>query len=70
MQAIINILNSLVGFLLAVVLVVVAAGIVGYNAVRVQQSTATTFYSIDSHSLKKNDTANRDAFKTIQSNAQ
>lgn len=70
MQAIINVLNSLVGFLLAVVLVLVAAGIVGYNAVRIQQSTATTFYSIDSQSLKKNDTANHNAFKTIQNNAQ
>ncbi len=68
MQAIINILNSLVGFLLAVLLVVAAAAIAGYNAVRVQQSTSTTFYSIDSHNLKKNDTANKDAFKTIQNN--
>lgn len=70
MQAIINILNSLVGFLLAVLLVVAAACIAGYNAVRVQQSTATTFYSLDSHNLKKNDTTNRDAFKTIQNDAQ
>lgn len=66
MQAIINILNSLVGFLLAVLLVVAAAAITGYNAVRVQQSTSTTFYSIDSQNLKKNDTANRDAFQTIK----
>lgn len=66
MQALINILNSLVGFFLAVLLVVIAAGIVGYNAIRVQQSTATTFYSIDSHSLKKNDVANREAIKIIQ----
>lgn len=70
MQTIINILNSLVGFLLAVVLVVVAAGIVGYNAIRVQKSTATTFYSIDSQSLKKSDVSNRDAFKTIKNDVQ
>lgn len=68
MQAIINILNSLVGFLLAVLLVVIAAGIVGYNALRVQQSTATEFYSLNSQSLKKNDTANKEAFQVIQNN--
>lgn len=67
MQAIINILNSLVGFLLAVLLVVAAAAIGGYNAVKIQQSSATTFYSIDSHNLKKNDTANRDVFKIVES---
>lgn len=66
MQALINILNSLVGFFLAVLIVVIAAGIVGYNAIRVQQSSATTFYSIDSHNLKKNDVANKDAIKAIQ----
>lgn len=67
MQAIINILNSLVGFLLAVLIVVIAAVIVGYNAVKIQQSSATTFYSIDSHNLKKNDIANRNAFKITES---
>lgn len=66
MQAIINILNSLVGFLLAVLIVVAAAVIAGYSAIRVQQSTSTTFYSIDAQTLKKNDTANKDAFKVIE----
>lgn len=66
MQAIINILNSLVGFLLAVLIVVGAAVIAGYNAIRVQQSASTTFYSIDAQTLKKNDTANKDAFKVIE----
>lgn len=66
MQAIINILNSLVGFILAVLLVVAAAVIVGYNAVRVQKSTATTFYSIDTQNLKKIDTKNNKALKIIE----
>lgn len=66
MQAIINILNSLVGFILAVLLVVGAAIIVGYNAIRVQQSTSTAFYTIDTQSLKKKDTANNKAFKIIE----
>ncbi len=66
MQAIINILNSLVGYFLAVVIVVVAAIIAGYTAVQIQKSSSTAFYSIDSQNLKKNDTMNRDAFKTIQ----
>ncbi|STQ85319.1 DUF4006 family protein [Helicobacter muridarum] len=66
MQAIINILNSLVGFILAVLLVVGAAIIVGYNAIRVQQSTSTTFYTIDTQSLKKKDAANSKAFKVIE----
>ncbi|GAB0172574.1 DUF4006 family protein [Helicobacter trogontum] len=66
MQAIINVLNSLVGFFLAVLLVVIVAAIGGYNAMKIQQSSATTFYSVDSHNLKKNDTANQDAFKIIE----
>lgn len=66
MQAIINILNSLVGFVLAVLLVVIAAVIVGYNAIRVQQSTATAFYTIDTQNLKKKDSGNHKAFQTIQ----
>ncbi|RDU72545.1 DUF4006 domain-containing protein [Helicobacter aurati] len=66
MQAIINILNSLVGFILAVLIVVLAAVIVGYNAIRVQQSTATTFYTIDTQSLKKKDGNNHKAFQTVQ----
>ncbi|RDU61454.1 DUF4006 family protein [Helicobacter sp. MIT 14-3879] len=66
MQAIINILNSLVGFVLAVLIVVAAAAIVGYNAIRVQKSTATTFYTIDSQSLKKKDFNNHQAFQTIK----
>lgn len=66
MQAIINILNSLVGFILAVLLVVGAAIIVGYNAIRVQQSTSTIFYTIDTQSLKKKDAANSKAFKVIE----
>ena len=66
MQTIINILNSLVGFFLAVLLVVIAAVITGYSALKLQQSSATTFYSIDSNNLKKNYTTNRDAIKIIQ----
>ena len=66
MQAIINILNSLVGFLLAVLLVVAAAAITGYNAWRVQSEVANTPYTISTSDLKKNDTQNSSAFKTIQ----
>ncbi|RDU67067.1 DUF4006 domain-containing protein [Helicobacter didelphidarum] len=65
MQALINILNSLVGFLLAVLIVVGAAVVTGYNAIRVQKDTATTFYQIDASSLNKNDSANHDAFKSL-----
>lgn len=66
MQSLIAVLNSLVGFVLAVVLVLVAAAVVGYNAIRVQKSTATSFYTIDSQSLRKSDGANHQAFQTIQ----
>lgn len=66
MQAIINILNSLVGFFLAVLLVVAGAVVVAYNAISIQRSTATTFYSIDTNSLKKIDTANKEAIKILQ----
>ncbi len=66
MQAIINVLNSLVGYFLAVLIVVAGACIVGYNAITIQQSTATSFYSIDTDSLKKIHTDNHNAIKLIE----
>ncbi len=66
MQAIVNILNSLVGFFLAVLIVVIAAVIAGYTAIQIQKFSSTTFYTIDSQNLKKNDVANSNAFQTIQ----
>lgn len=68
MQTIVNILNSLVGFFLAVLIVVAAAAVTGYNAIRVQQSSATTFYTIDTDSLKKSDIENHNAIKSIDDN--
>ncbi|MWV63064.1 DUF4006 family protein [Helicobacter saguini] len=66
MQTIVNILNSLVGYLLAVLLVVGAAAIVGYNAIRIQSDTATKYYTLDTQDLQKKNTANQNAFKPLE----
>lgn len=58
MQTIIDILNSIVGFFLAVILVVVGAFIVGYNAINIQQEQATNNYTIDIDKLQKNSVDN------------
>lgn len=65
MQTIVNILNSLVGYVLAVLLVVGAAAIVGYNAIRIQKDTATSYYTIDTQELQKKNADNRQAFKPL-----
>lgn len=65
MQTIVNILNSLVGYVLAVLLVVGAAAIVGYNAIRIQKDTATSYYTIDTQSLHKKDANNRNAITKV-----
>lgn len=61
MNSIVNVLNGLVGFFLAVILVVVAAVVVGYNAIRIQNNQAESYYKIDTQILQKNSINNHKA---------
>lgn len=66
MNAILNILNGLVGFFLAVLLVVAAAVIVGYNAIKIQHNEAQSYYRIDTQILQKNNIKNHEAITDIK----
>lgn len=58
----INLLNSLFGFFLAVILIIIAAILLGYKSIKVQEREATNYYSVDYNSLKSHDVNNKNAY--------
>ena len=56
-------LNGLFGLLIAVVLVVALAIILGFYGVKAQQQEATHFYTLDKNAIKMIDTNNASYYK-------
>lgn len=56
-------LNGLFGLLVAVVLIVGLAIILGITGVRIQQSQSTNYYSLDKNSLQMKSTTNAKSYK-------
>lgn len=59
-------LNGLLGFLIAVVLVVGLAIGLGYVSVLVQQKESTNYYNIDRSAIEMKDTQNTQHYKLIK----
>lgn len=59
-------LNGLLGFLIAVVLVVGLAIGLGYVSVLVQQKESTNYYNIDRSAIEMKDTQNTQYYKLIK----
>lgn len=59
---IVNLLNSLFGFFLAVAIIVIVAILLGFKAIKVQEREALNYYTVDHGSLKSHDVNNKNAY--------
>lgn len=66
MQKIVNILNSVFGYALAIILVLIGAFIVGYNAIRIQKANSTAYYKIDTSILTTKSLNNKNAVVPVE----
>ncbi|PAF44831.1 DUF4006 family protein [Helicobacter sp. 11S02596-1] len=60
-------INGLLGYLVAVLLVVGAAGVFGFAAIHIQKSQATNYYKIDNQdAIKMKSVGNEDHYQLVQ----
>lgn len=59
-------LNGLVGFFIAVILLLVIVAVLGFTAVGIQKREATHYYQLDAQKAVMIDSANKDNYKLVK----
>ncbi|MDU7693232.1 MAG: DUF4006 family protein [Helicobacter sp.] len=64
MNAIVNLLNSLFGFFLSVILIIILAIVLGFWGISIQRAQATNNYQVDTSKLQTLSTDNAKLYKS------